>query len=222
MCRLYNEFGVRRVERQPLGVDTQTFHPAQARSDWRASLGIAPQQKVLVYAGRFSREKNLPVLVDAVQRLGGQHLLLAIGAGPQAPAGDQVRVLPYLRSRAELATALASADAFVHAGDQETFGLSVLEALACGTPVVARACGGLCELVDASVGLAVDSGHPGAFAQALQAVLSADREPLSKAARLRAERYAWPQVLGSLEARYLRLLRRPGAGIPHLRAVASA
>lgn len=235
-ARLYNEFdlvlapsasmrahlldwGVLRVERQPLGVDTAAFHPSRARGDWRRQLGIPDGHRVVVYAGRFSREKHLQMLANAVERLGRRHLLLAIGDGPVPPRGPNVRRLPFLRDRHALATALASADAFVHAGDQETFGLSVLEALACGTPVVARAREGLAELVDDSVGMAVEQGSAAAFAQAIDAVLSTGRPTLSRNARLRAERHDWAKVFNGLEGRYLRLLRRPTAGMPSLRAV---
>ena len=65
---------------------------------------------------------------------------------------ERVRVLPFVAGRASSPTVLASADAFVHAGDQETFGLSVLEAMACGTPVVVRRAEGLAELADGRCG----------------------------------------------------------------------
>ena len=73
---------------------------------------------------------------------------------PSAPARRRRRQAsasscsPFVASTRELATVLASADAFVHAGDQETFGLSVLEAMACGTPAVVRDAEGLGELAD--------------------------------------------------------------------------
>ena len=57
-------------------------------------------------------------------------MLLACGAGPRPPSGDRVLVHPFVADPMALARILASADAFVHAGDQETFGLSVLEAMA--------------------------------------------------------------------------------------------
>ncbi len=134
-----HDWGVERVALQPLGVDTALFHPGRAAATpWRSELGLAADARVLVYAGRFAPEKHLDVLADAVARLGPPHVLLAIGAGPMPPAGERVRVVPFVADATVLAAILAGADAFVHAGDQETFGLSALEAMACGTPIVVR------------------------------------------------------------------------------------
>jgi alpha-1,6-mannosyltransferase len=161
----------------------------------------------LVYAGRFAPEKNLQVLVDAVQRLGAPYMLLAIGAGPTPPSGDRVIVRPFESDPMALARAIASSDVFVHAGDQETFGLSVLEAMACGTPVVARAAEGLIELVDDSVGAAVPDGRPESFASAISSLFLHDRGGPSRRARERAEAYDWNQMLPLLLMRYRQLLR---------------
>jgi alpha-1,6-mannosyltransferase len=192
---------------QPLGVDTQRFHPGRSSAAWRAAQGFPAGTRLLVYAGRFAAEKHLDVLAAAVARLGPPYALLAIGAGPTPPRGPGVRVLPFLADAGALATALASADAFVHAGDQETFGLSLLEAFACGTPAVVRRAEGLAELIDGSVGVGVDSGDADAFAAAIEALCSADRAALSRAARARAEAHDWERVLPGLLAQYRSLLR---------------
>ena len=202
------DWGVERVARQPLGVDTRAFHPGRAAStEWRDRLGLAADAKVLVYAGRFAPEKHLDVLAAAVARLGAPHMLLAIGAGPAPPpAGPRVRIVPFVADVAALAAILAGADAFVHAGDQETFGLSALEAMACGTPIVVRGKEGLAELADGRCGLAVDAGSAEAFAEAIAALLAGDRAAQRRAARDRAEGYDWEQVLPGLLAHYRRLL----------------
>ena len=171
-------------------------------------MGIAAGTRVLVFAGRFAPEKHLDVLAAAVDRLGDPYLLLAIGNGPTPPPRSaRVRVLPFVADADELATALASADAFVHAGDQETFGLSVLEALACGTPVIARRAGGLAELVDPTLGIGVESGRAEAFAEAIEALFAIDRDTLKQAARTRAEANDWERVLPALLAQYRSLLQ---------------
>ena len=213
MRRHLLEWGVPRVARQPLGVNTQLFHPRRASRTWRARLGIADDTRLLVYAGRFAPEKHLDVLIEAVQCLGAPYLLLLIGTGPLRPQGERVRVLPHLRDARQLATALASADAFVHAGDQETFGLSVLEAMACGTPVVARAAEGLAELVDELVGIGVTQQGPQAFAAAIDALFAGDLAARSRAARERAEAHDWSRVLPLLLSHYRRLLNAPARSL---------
>jgi alpha-1,6-mannosyltransferase len=133
------DLGVARVELQPLGVDTRLFHPARRSLRWRAQLGLPRDARVLLYVGRYAPEKNLDVLCDAVDRLNDGTTLVTIGAGPTPPSGRHVRALPYEGDAHQLAAAMASADAFVHAGDQETFGLVALEAMASGVPWVAWA-----------------------------------------------------------------------------------
>jgi len=116
-------------------------------------------------------------------------------------------VLPFVASTRELASALASADAFVHAGDQETFGLSALEAMACATPVVVRATEGLAELADPESGaLGVRDGSAAAFAEAIAALFATDRGARSQAARARAEASDWSKVFPSLLGHYQRLV----------------
>jgi len=201
------DWGVERVALQPLGVDTAAFHPERAAAaSWRSGLGLAADARVLVYAGRFAPEKHLDVLADAVARLGPPHVLLAIGDGPVPPTGERVRVVPFIADVATLASILAGADAFVHAGDQETFGLSALEAMACGTPIVVRQAEGLAELADGACGLAVEHGTGAAFAEAIAALLSGDRPAQRRAARARAEGNDWEQVLPALLGHYQRLL----------------
>jgi len=209
-----HDWGVERVALQPLGVDTALFHPGRAAATpWRSELGLAADARVLVYAGRFAPEKHLDVLADAVARLGPPHVLLAIGAGPMPPAGERVRVVPFVADATVLAAILAGADAFVHAGDQETFGLSALEAMACGTPIVVRRAEGLAELADGACGLAVEHGTGAAFAEAIAALLAGDRPAQRRAARARAEASDWEQVLPGLLDHYRRLLEG-GAASP--------
>ena len=211
MRRHLLEWGVPGAACQPLGVDTAVFRPDRSDPAWRARHGIAPGDRLLVYAGRLAAEKNLDVLAAAVDRLGAPYTLVAIGAGPRPPAGRRVRVVPFVAGPEALAVALASADAFVHAGDQETFGLSALEAMACATPVVARAAEGLAEIVDDAVGIGVATGTPQAFAEAIAALFDRDLAPRRAAARRRAEAHDWERVLPSMLGHYRRLL---GAGTP--------
>lgn len=187
---------------QPLGVDTALFHPARRSARWRASLGLPADARLLVYAGRFAPEKNLAVLAGAVRRLGSRYWLLAVGRGPAPPSGEHVIVLPAINEPALLATVLASADLFVHAGTQETFGLSVLEAMACATPVVCSAAEGLAENVDTTVGCGVHDTSIENFADAISCTFERDLPELGAAARRRAQACDWEHVLPGLWQHY--------------------
>ena len=201
--------GIDRAACQPLGVDTAVFRPGLASPAWRTSLGLADDARVLVYAGRFAPEKHLDVLADAVALLGAPYVLVAMGAGPTPPpAGARVRVLPFVAGAEALATALASADAFVHAGDQETFGLSALEALACGTPVVVPDAAGLGEMADADTGIAVRQRDARGYADAIAALFERDRDSWRRSTRARAESSDWERVFTDLGGRYMQLVGR--------------
>ncbi len=209
------DLGVQRIELQPLGVDTRLFHPARRSLRWREQLGLSRDTRVLLYVGRYAPEKNLHVLCDAVDKLGDGTVLVTIGSGPTPPGGTHVRALPYEGDAQHLAAAMASADVFVHAGDQETFGLVALEAMASGVPVVTCAAGGLGELVNARVGYAVPHCHADDFAQALRALQQRDPVALAHAARRHAMQYDWRAVLPQLLDRYLALVgRQAGAAAP--------
>ena len=200
------EWGVAEVAHQPLGVDTSAFHPCMRSAEWRATLGLPPGARLLIFAGRFAPEKNLATLCEAVHRLGPRYWLLAIGAGPRPPAGERVIVLPPAQHTSILATALASADVFVHAGAHETFGLAVLEAMACGVPVAERQIEGLAELVDASVGQGATGDTAADFANAIVDVFERGPERLGLAARRRAEQFDWEQVFPRLWDHYANVL----------------
>ncbi len=212
MAAHLRDWGIERVECQPLGVDSGVFHPSRRDPAWRERHGFATDTRLLVYAGRFAPEKHLDVIAEAVSRLGAPYTLLVIGAGPTPPPpGPRVVVMPFVASTGALANALASADAFVHAGDQETFGLSALEAMASGLPIVVRDAEGLGELVERAHGIAVADGSAASFAAGIAALFEGDWNERSRAARRRAEASDWQRVLPGLAAHYLRLSAKESA-----------
>jgi len=199
MVQRLRECGLERVVHQPLGVDVRAFRPAPPDRQWRAALGANDSTCVLLYAGRFAPEKNLDLLVSAVERLGDRFLLVLVGAGPARPRpSPRVRVIPYLRSEKLLSRMISSADLFVHAGDQETCGLAILEAFACGIPVAARAAAGMAELLDTPAAAAVTSGRTNAFAEAIHALSCSNLEALRNTARVHALRHDWQGAFARL------------------------
>jgi alpha-1,6-mannosyltransferase len=200
IARRLEEAGIKDIVIQPLGVEVDTFHPDRRDRDWLLKkLGLPASARLLCFAGRPAREKNIDVLIEAVQRLGAPYHLVLVGAGAGLPAEDRVISLPYEANPKAVARIIASCDAFVHANDKEPFGLIVLEAMACGRPVVGVNAGGVKETVDETVGQLAKSADPVHYAAAVEALFARDIEALGAAARVKAvERFSWGRVFEDL------------------------
>jgi Glycosyltransferase len=139
------------------------------------------------------------VLIDAVQKLGAPYHLVLVGAGSGMPAEERVISLPYEKDPRAVAKIIASCDAFVHANDKEPFGLIVLEAMACGRPVVGVNAGGVAETVDETVGQLAARAEADDYAQAVEALFARDIEAIGRAARAKAEsQFSWNRVFEDL------------------------
>lgn len=207
MVQRLHAMGVQRVQRQPLGVDTRIFAPACRDVRLRAQLGLAPDARLLVYAGRFTREKKLPLLMDAVARLGPPYHLLLVGGGEQLSRAPHYTCLPFQCDQPSLARLLASCDLLVHAGDSETFGLVVLEAMACGLPVLGVARGGVAELVDSATGLLVPPDNAAFLAEGIHFLFEHDLAALGRNARRKVQqKYDWDIIVPQLITRYASLM----------------
>ncbi len=202
-----DDSGVRRVRRQPLGVDLEVFSPERAEPiALRRRLGLKPDVRLLVFAGRPAREKNLEALLGALERLGDDYRLLLIGAGRDLRHQEGVISLDYEHEPRQLARLLASCDAFVHANDREPFGLVVLEAMACGLPVVGVEAGGVSELVDEAVGQLAPRATGESLAEAIDALFARDLGQIAGAARARAVmRHGWSCTFERLSRLYAKL-----------------
>ena len=220
MCNYLRDIGVRHAAWQPLGVDVDLFSPARAGRDLRGELGLPPRTRLLVFAGRFSAEKNIPMLIHAFRRLGEPYHLLLIGGAGSGREGN-VTHIPYCADNRVLASYYASADALVHAGVHETFGLVVLEAMACGRPVVAMRAGAVPEIVAARAGVLADPAGDAAIAAdnlagAVAHLYEKDLHAAGVAARAHVlANFSWNRALQTLMARY-----QAATGLRHLPASA--
>ncbi|MFD1859281.1 glycosyltransferase [Aeromicrobium camelliae] len=186
------------LHRVPLGVDLELFSPPPRRQ---------PSDVLrLVHAGRLSREKS-PALAVAtaveLHRRGVPVRLDVYGEGPQRDelvqaAGDAPVVFHgHVADRRVLAAHLGAADIALSVCPGETFGLAVLEALACGTPVVTADRGGARELVCARSGR-WGAPEPAALADAVLALTARPVDETRRAARQRAERFPWAATVGRM------------------------
>lgn len=216
IARRLEEAGVGNIVIRPLGVEIDTFRPDRRDRDWlMKKLGLPASARLLCFAGRPAREKNIDVLIEAVQKLGDPYYLVLVGAGQGMPAEDRVISLPYEANPKSVAKIIASCDAFVHANDKEPFGLIVLEAMACGRPVVGVNAGGVKETVDNTVGQLAKSADPVQYAAAIAALFERDIEALGAAARLRTvERFSWNRVFEDLSSVYADVSGEPAFAQP--------
>jgi phosphatidyl-myo-inositol alpha-mannosyltransferase len=208
----------------PNGVDLVRFHPRPAG---------APRELRALYVGRCDPRKGLRILLDAMIRLGNDadgrpRLGLRIaGDGPERGPLERAARRAGLAvefaggvTRADLPRLYREADLFVAPStDGESFGVSLLEALASGLPVVASRIPGYAEtLRDSGAGLLFEPGSPEALAAALRA-LAGDRvrrAAMGEMGRRYAARYDWDRLAGEVETVYLEAL----LGSPPRRAAA--
>ena len=198
-------YGIHDAEVLPLGVEVGEFGPSRHDPRLRAKLGLADGQPLLIYVGRLDGEKKPDVVVDAFRRLPrelGAKLAL-IGEGPLradiAMRRDKRIIMPgYIRDRAELARWLASANIYVSAMADETFGISIIEAQASGLPVVGVAAGAMIDRVPGAVGRLGAVGDSAAMAANIMDVWSGDRATMAASAREHALQFSWESSMDAL------------------------
>ncbi|MFC0339033.1 alpha-1,6-mannosyltransferase [Kushneria avicenniae] len=211
MAQRLERLGIQHVRVQPLGVDLKTFHPSLRDDSVRTELGLSEETRLLVFAGRGSQEKNLHILLEAMQKLSHQscppcHLLL-VGSSMPTQVPDNVTVINHFCPTAEIARYFASSDALLHAGTQETFGLVVLEAMACGIPVVATRAGALAENVPEGCGMLCAPLDSDDMMRSILALFENDARAMGQRARAHVERHHdWNIVVQGVTNHYQELL----------------
>jgi glycosyltransferase involved in cell wall biosynthesis len=150
----------------PYGTDLSVFHPA-AKSAVRDRLGVPQDSKILIFTANGIRRnifKDYQTMRSAIMKVAQrrqQDPLLFIALGDDAPpehiGAAEVRFVPYQKDPAVVATYYQAADIYLHAARADTFPNTVLEALACATPVIATAVGGIPEQVKGLRGLGGNS-----------------------------------------------------------------
>jgi alpha-1,6-mannosyltransferase len=211
LAGVLSEWGVRNVRSVRLGVNTDIFKPLPDDEKMtRASLGIAREQKLLLYVGRLAVEKNTQTLFRAfqlLQRRGlGEFHLLIIGDGPQHNELRQlqrrvkeVSWIQYCTDSTDLARYYRAADLFVHPGMQEVFGLVALESQACGTPVWGIRGSSIEQIVFHEHKWWASENTPEALADAIERASTKKLSILGDGAARAAENlYGWPRVFEEL------------------------
>ena len=221
------------------GIDTREYAPVDGAAAV-ARLGLDPDRPLVMFVGRITRQKGLPLLLAAASSLAADAQLLLCAGSPDTPdlgreVGAAVATLqetrggvvwvPDMLPKPEVVALLSAATVFVCPSVYEPMGIVNLEAMACGTAVVATDTGGIPEVVtDGEVGLLVplEPGDDGTGAPADPVRFAADlahrvdavvADPalaarLGAAGRARAEReFGWDAVAGRTLEVYRSVLR---------------
>ncbi|SDJ86249.1 glycosyltransferase [Streptomyces indicus] len=208
----------RNVVRAPLGVDLIGCRPGLRDLALRARYACEGEV-LLALCSRLSVEKRPGTAIDAVRVLRERGLpvrLVVAGDGPlRARLEQRARALPvtflgHVADRARLAALQATSDLCLAPGPAETFGLAALEALACGTPVVASASSALAEILGPAGVVAADDGE--SFADAVEALLGRTERLRRTTARARAECFGWDRAVAAFLAAHeapVRVVARP-------------
>lgn len=216
----------RLIEAVPNCYDAQVFAPRD-RAEARRRLNLPSDALVVMLAAQSptkSKYKDWPTMLAALRQVGRtprspRVIALVLGeSGAIAIDGLDVRPIPFVDGRDELAWHYAAADLFLHSAREETWGLVITEAMACGTPVVATDVGGIPDqVIDGETGLLVPRQSPEAFAAAIERLLNdgALRERIGKvAARHAAANFAAERVAERYEDFYARA-RADWLSLPH-------
>ncbi|WP_333777992.1 glycogen synthase [Streptomyces sp. IBSBF 3136] len=210
------------------GIDTALYRPDHG-TDALARHGIDPNRPYVLFVGRITRQKGVPHLLRAVRDIDpGAQVVLCAGA-PDTPEIDRefrelheelsrvregVFWIPQMLPRADVIQLLTRAAVFVCPSVYEPLGIVNLEAMACGTPVVASGVGGIPEVVaDGRTGLLVDvdDAFEANLARALDTVLGdpdAARR-MGEAGRVRAvEEFGWDAVARRTAGLYEEILKQ--------------
>lgn len=230
----------RKIEVVPPGVDLDRFGPLDPR-EARAALGLTDNDRMLLFVGRIEPLKRVDQILQAVARLraeepalmGGVCVWIIGGDGEDVTLDAETARLRALRDELglrervrflgaqeqdRLPTYYRAAVALIMPSDYESFGMVALEAMACGTPVIASEVGGLAFLVEDGVtGFHVPSREPAALAGRIRAILTRPerRAQMGRAARAVARRYGWAMIAGRLLAIFESMHQtRPAARTP--------
>jgi D-inositol-3-phosphate glycosyltransferase len=221
----------------PPGVDLCRFYPIPV-DEAKEFIGVTCADHMLLFVGRIEPLKGLDVLLDALAILRRRQdferysfCLAVIGGDPEADpevmSAEMARIqalcrehglldmVTFLgkRSQDTLPYYYSAAEAVVMPSYYESFGMVALEAMACGTPVVASQVGGLAFLVQDGVnGFTVPFGDPQALADRLAVLLSDPdlRQQISEQAAAIAQQYGWEMIAARLLEVYRDLLSAEG------------
>lgn len=218
----------------PPGVDVSHFYPIPS-DEAKLYIGLKPDDRMILFVGRIEPLKGVDTLIEAMACLRAKEAegkpvhLAIIGGDPSASPEemntemarlqklcgdlglDQSVVFLGVRDQDKLPYYYSAAEVVVMPSHYESFGMVALEAMACGTPVIASEVGGLAYLVrDGETGFTIPDQEPDALCEKISWLLN-DRElhaAMSKRATEYAQDYAWERIANQIVEIYKKMIGR--------------
>jgi len=211
--------GIKNLAVIPWGIDLELFNPSQADMKWRQTIIDHPNQKIILYAGRLTWEKDLKTLAATYKILNksdrkDDFKLVIAGGGPAKAELEKIMPAAIFMGHLDhacLAKVYAASDIFLFPSSTESFGLVVLEAMASGlAPVVANKGGASSLIIDNQNGLLAQALDPGDFSRQVNQLLDNPYKlnSLRQAARQTAENYSWGRTLVKIFELYQTLVNK--------------
>ncbi|MEQ9467182.1 MAG: glycosyltransferase [Ekhidna sp.] len=202
--------GLQNLHFTPLGVNSDLFHPEKRNEALVKDLKAGePDRLILFFPHRFSKEKGLQVLLKAYEMLTEllpvPPALVIAGTGPYenlvveaTQKFEHVRFEGFIQRKEEMAEYYASSDMGFALSRWETFGLSLVEALSAGLPLIAAGEGAAREHIEKSgTGMILENISPLKLAEAIVHLAKSDRKDLSTKARSYATNLSWKSCFDS-------------------------
>jgi alpha-1,6-mannosyltransferase len=199
LAKRFENFGLQNMHAITLGVERAIFRPGLRDESLRRTMleacGLDERAALMVAVGRHHPEKRLPIIMEGAARANQTRPvgLYLIGDGlirgvieRKARGFPHVHVAGQINDRTQVASMMASADAFLHGSASETYGIAVAEALACGTPVIVPDAGGAADFAAPECSQVYAAGN--AAAAGLAVLWQLAKDPAS--ARAAAERFS--------------------------------
>lgn len=190
-------------------VDINEFYPIDSENslivsenkntdNFKDELNIPENKPIILFVGNIIKRKNVATIIEAKKQLKSNCVLVVVGGGPllanlkEKVEDEGIGDVIFTGPRNDVANIIRSSDILILPSYSESFGLVLIEALACGKPVIGSNVGGIKEIITSDVGLLVEPTDPKGLANAIDSILSDDnlRKKFQLNARNRAMDFA--------------------------------